>query len=274
MCLFDFWLNVFQVYVAYLTFQLWSHSHLYEDSAAGIHSRGCSKKSGKVTKGKELASPVLQPGLLSTGEQNVLDPPPRRSQSPSSFPRSFPSAPDISNADSLRDYTPQNTLRLVHPTPQRGTNPVVPMNRTETASSDRSDVTLTEGEEHPNPFGQELEAVDEKEVYVPQLSWFMTVFILSVVSLVRAELALPKKAVLINPFTACGDHCRLVGCNGERDFCNQIHQQGMDGSHSVAYCAGDRRYASGLKARFYPYRSPRRLCDSYQRLGQRSIDAE
>lgn len=69
------------------------------------------------------------------------------------------------------------------------------MLRTETASSDRSDVTLAEGEEHPNPLGQEEtpEVIDEQEVYVPQLSWFMTVCILCVVSVVREILVLPKK---------------------------------------------------------------------------------
>lgn len=72
---------------------------------------------------------------------------------------------------------------------------MVPMFRTETAASDRSEVTLTEGEEHPNPLGHEAtpEASDEKDVYVPQLSWFMTVFVLSVVSVVRTKSTPPRK---------------------------------------------------------------------------------
>lgn len=179
------------VYVAYLTFQLWSHSHLYEDSAAGIHSRGCSKKPN--AKGKEVASPVLQPGALPTVGQDPFEPPPRRSQSPSSFPRPLSSAPDLSNIDSLRDVSPQNTVRLVHPIPRRGTSSGVPMLRTETAASDRSDVTLTGGEEpdHTNTLGQEgaSEATEEKEVYEPRFSWFLTVLILAVVSVLVAIIA-------------------------------------------------------------------------------------
>lgn len=176
------------VYVAYLTFQLWSHSHLYEDSAAGIHSRGYSKKSGKNIKGKEIGSPVLQPGILPPTDRDFPERPSRRSESPSSFPRPLSSALDQSNVDSLRELSPQTTVRLVHPIPRRAGSTGIPMQRTETAESDRSEVTLAEGEEHPNPFGQETtpEGDDDQEVYVPQLSWFMTVFILAVVSVVVA----------------------------------------------------------------------------------------
>ena len=63
------------------------------------------------------------------------------------------------------------------------------MHRTETAASDRSDVTLAEGEEHPNPLGQETapESTEDKEANLPQLSWFMTVSIIAVVSVVRKK---------------------------------------------------------------------------------------
>jgi len=63
------------------------------------------------------------------------------------------------------------------------------MHRTETAVSDRSDVTLAEGEEHPNPLGQEAtpEVTNAKEADAPQLIWFMTVAIIAVVSVVRSE---------------------------------------------------------------------------------------
>jgi len=61
------------------------------------------------------------------------------------------------------------------------------MHRTETAVSDRSDVTLAEGEEHQNPLGQEAmpEVISAKEAEAPQLSWFMTVVIIAAVSVVR-----------------------------------------------------------------------------------------
>ena len=83
------------------------------------------------------------------------------------------------------------------------------MLRTETASSDRSDVTLAEGEEHPNPLGQETtpEHIDETEAYVPQLSWFMTVLILSVVSVV-SKVGFTQKSVLI-------DHLQLVAITAD-----------------------------------------------------------
>ena len=79
-------------------FQLYSHSHLYEDAAGGIHSRECTKKSKrKKMAGKEFASPVLQPGTLPLEESGVLETPPRRPESPSSFPRPLPSASDPSS---------------------------------------------------------------------------------------------------------------------------------------------------------------------------------
>jgi len=53
-------LTLVQVYVAHLTFQLYSHPHLYEDTAAGIHSREYTKKSKqKKMAGKEVVGPVL-----------------------------------------------------------------------------------------------------------------------------------------------------------------------------------------------------------------------
>ena len=150
------------------------------------------------------------------------------------------------------------------------------MLRTETASSDRSDVTLAEGEEHPNPLGQETtpEHIDETEAYAPQLSWFMTVLILSVVSVVSKVSFTQKKRPDRPPTVGC-HHCRLVGGNSERDFCNQVYQQGMDSSHSVTYGAGNRRYVGSLAELVVdPDKFPLRLRDGHQRLGKGSIDLE
>jgi len=54
-----------------------------------------------------------------------------------------------------------------------------------------SDVTLAEDEEHPNPLGQETTSgpTGVKEADLPQLSWFMTVFIIVVVSVLVAVTA-------------------------------------------------------------------------------------
>ena len=62
----------------------------------------------------------------------------------------------------------------------------MPMHWTETSASD---LTLAEGEEHPNPLGQETApgSAQDKEADLPQLSWFMTVLIISVVSVVRPK---------------------------------------------------------------------------------------
>ena len=174
-----------------MTFQLYSHSHLYEDAAAGVHSRKYPKKSSKQKKmnSEDPTSPVLQLGPLSPREPDVLEPPRRRSESLSPFPRSPPPAPDLSNDNSVRELPLQNTVRVVHPLPRGNPTPGIPMHRTETAASDRSDLTLTEGEEHPNPLGQEAAAgsANDKEADLPQLSWFMTLFIIAVVSVVRTK---------------------------------------------------------------------------------------
>jgi len=177
-------------------FQLYSHSHLYEDSAAGIHSREYTKKpKRKKTAGKELASPVLQPSTPPPEESDVLEPPPRRSGSLSSFPHPLPFAPDLSSDPLVREIPLQNTARVVHLSPTGSPTRGIPMHRTETAASDRSDVTLAEGEEHPNPLGQEPApgSTEAKEADLPQLSWFMTVFIIAVVSVVRTKCALRRR---------------------------------------------------------------------------------
>ena len=180
-------LTLLQVYIAYLTFQLYSHSHLYEDAAAGIHSREYTKKSKrKRTAGKELASPVFQLGTV---------PSPQRSESPPSFPRSPPYAPDLSSDPLARALPPQNNVRAMYPSPRGSPTRGIPMHRTETEASDRSDVTLAEGEEHPNPLGQETApgSTGAKEADLPQLSWFMTVFIIAVVSVVRTKCAIRRR---------------------------------------------------------------------------------
>jgi len=84
------------------------------------------------------------------------------------------------------------------------------MYRTETEATNRSDVTLTEGEEHPNPLGQETVpgSVENKEADLPQLSWFMTVLIVAVVSVVRSRHALRQRmGILIGFFTDGRRHC-------------------------------------------------------------------
>ena len=176
-------LTLAQVYAAYLMFQLYSHSHLYEDAAAGIHSREYRRKSKRK---KTVTSPVPQPGTPPSEEPGVLGLPPRHSESPPSFPRSLSSAPDLSSDPSVRELPPQNNVRAVHPGPRGSPTHGVPMHWTETAASD---VTLAEGEEHPNPLGQETVpgSAEAKEADLPQLSWVMTVLIISVVSVVRTK---------------------------------------------------------------------------------------
>jgi len=61
------------------------------------------------------------------------------------------------------------------------------MHRTETAVSNRSNVILVKGGEHPSPPDQEAtaEVTSAREADAPQLSsWFMTVVIIAVVSAV------------------------------------------------------------------------------------------
>jgi len=176
-----------------MVFQFYSHSHLYEDTVAGTHSRKYSKKSPKrnTMNEKEPVGPVPQPATL-TGESEVLAPPPRRPQSPSSFPRSLSSAPDLSGGHSLGELPPQNTVRLVPPSPRGSPTLGPPMDRTGSAASDRSDVTLTEGQGRgpQNPSGQQAtpEVTNDEPADTPQLSWVMTVSILTVVSVVRTQL--------------------------------------------------------------------------------------
>jgi len=170
-----------------MMFQLYSHSHLYEDAAAGTHSREYSKR--RKMRGKETPSLVLQPSPLPSGEQDVLEPPPQSPNSPSLSPRSLSPTPDLSSIRSSRELPPQSPVGLAPPSPRSGPTLSVPIHRTETAVSDRSDVTLAEGEEHPNPLGQEAtpEVTNAKEAEALQLSWFMTVAIIAVVSVVRSK---------------------------------------------------------------------------------------
>jgi len=170
-----------------MMFRLYYRSHLYEDAAAGMQSKDYSKK--RKMGREETASPVLQPGPLPAGEPGVPEPPPRHPNSPSSSPRSVSPAPDLSSISSSRELPPQNPVGLAPPTPRSGPTLSVPMHQTETAVSDRLDVTLAEGEEHPNPLGQEAtpEVTNAKVADAPQISWFMTVAIIAVVSVVRSK---------------------------------------------------------------------------------------
>jgi hypothetical protein len=63
------------------------------------------------------------------------------------------------------------------------------MDRTGSAASDSSEATLAEGQDHQTPLDQEVtpEVTADKVIAVPQLSWFMTVWILVVVSVVRMK---------------------------------------------------------------------------------------
>jgi len=164
-----------------MMFQLYSHSHLYEDAAAGTHSKEYSKK--RKMGREETASPVLQPGSLPAGEPDVPKPPPRHPNSLSSSLRSLSPVPDLPSVSSLRELPPQSPVRLAHPTPRSSPTLSVPMHRTETVASDRLDVALAEGEEHSNPLGQEAapQVSNAKEAEAPQLSWFVTVAIIAVV---------------------------------------------------------------------------------------------
>jgi len=173
-----------------MIFQLCSHSHLYEDTAAGTYSRKYSKKfpKKKKMKGKENANPVPP---LPTGGPGALEPPQRRSRTSESFPHSLSSAPGQSGVNSLRELSPQTTARLTYPGPRGSPNYEAVARRNASAISVSSEATLTEGEEHPNPLGQEVmpDATNDKATDVPQLSWFMTVSVLTVVIVVRTKLA-------------------------------------------------------------------------------------
>jgi len=60
----------------------------------------------------------------------------------------------------------------------------------------------------------------------------------------------------------------LVGGDGEREFCDQIRQQGVDNFNSVAHCACNRRYLGGFAELAIDYNGFfRRLCDRCQRVG-------
>ena len=91
------------------------------------------------------------------------------------------------------------------------------MQRTETTASE---VTLAEDEEHPNPLGQQTAPgfAGDKEADLPQLSWFMTVFIIVVVSVVRGMHAShPRLRFNWLALTAGRRHCRRTCGDGKRD---------------------------------------------------------
>jgi len=89
----------------------------------------------------------------------------------------------------MRELSSQSTARLLHPSPGGSPTLEAPAHRTASAISVSSEVTLIEGEGHPNPLGQEVtpDATNDNAADVPQLSWFMTVSVLIVVSAVRAR---------------------------------------------------------------------------------------
>jgi len=81
--------------------------------------------------------------------------------------------------------------------------------------------------------------------------------------------------ILTGSFAVGRRDCRLVGGNGEREFCDQIRQQGVDSSHPVAHCAGDCRYVGSFAELAINYNGLFcKLCDGCQCLRQGSTDVE
>ena len=50
--------------------------------------------------------------------------------------------------------------------------------------------------------------------------------------------------ILMGSIAVGRHHCRLAGDNGECDCREQVHQQGVDGSHPIAYGTGYCRYVA------------------------------
>jgi len=175
----------------------------------------------------------------------------------------------------MQEVPLQNNVKAIRPTSRGSLTRAIPMYRTGTPAINRSDATLLDYEEHPSPLGQDTVpgSVENKEADLPELSWFMTVLILVVVSVVRTKHALRQRmGILIGSFTDGRHHCQMGCDNSERECCKQVCQQGVDGSHSFAFDTGDRRYVSDLNReadRDTFFFRLRRRC---QRLGQGSTD--
>jgi hypothetical protein len=183
--------------VAYLVFQLYSHPHLYEDSVAGTRSRRFSIKQLNRTP-KELGSTKTEDNKKTEDIKQTQDNDSTHGRSTSvtvldsSSQRLSPSGTLVSQnslkkENSLTDVAAHDTVKLVENEGCVWDN-VPYLYETSTEDSDPS-LQTSSGVRFDNkkePGVEEQDTSDNKKIMEPKLSWFMTILLLGVVTVVSS----------------------------------------------------------------------------------------
>lgn len=171
------------VYGAYLIFQLYSHTHLYKDTAEGSKSRRFSARPPNKVLQRLVRLPSVKKSIHTHTRSSSLTLRGSSSAENSDTPMSpiSPTSPKLLKPDtSLDDVDAQDTIKLVHKDDCVWDN-VSYLYRTPSRSSDVSDDEMITEEERKQ---QEKEEVDKEKAKEPKLSWFMTIFLLLSVTVV------------------------------------------------------------------------------------------
>jgi len=208
------------VYLSYLLFQLWSHTHLYKDQ----HDKKSSRLSASIRENR-LRDKAESRGRIPLQRFNTQPAPDyRRPLIQGSYPdlrRSFVLSPRAGSETSFDVETTFNSPfangQSVAFRPEGG---AIPMSRESTYSGDVSSPTTLIPESHPVYLDIDVESRPE-----PKMSWFLTLSLLVLVTAVRSSaLARYASEVILSPGT-CG-YCRVVGDGHGWNFDNDKQRMG------------------------------------------------
>lgn len=175
------------VYFAYLLFQLWSHTHLYNDQHNKKSNRLSASLREKRTNRKSkyedipLSRTNSQPDFAKLDSYSPLAPPSRRfAYSLSNNSSDLTLTSRAESPSEKGPYFPQTRVSTVHSAYEMG---AVPMSRSTTltesiSSSARAGSPLSREEPHQYELDDRTTAFEK----VPQLSWFLTIFLLIIVT--------------------------------------------------------------------------------------------
>lgn len=177
-----------QVYAGYLTFQLWSHTNLYQDNLA-IKSTRYDKPlfqgiSDKLHHHKTDETLAVEPEPTSYGSPLTMSP----MQSPD-----LVRTQNITQRSNTINSNPMlDSIMSENPNPSSTTHASQP-------------VTFAS---HDNIVDQERqEETDDVEVEIPTLNLYMTVGLLVVVTVVSCFPSIPCK--MLSGLTGCCGYCRI-----------------------------------------------------------------
>ena len=168
-------LIIIPVYISYLVFQLWSHTHFYEDSktASDKLSRAIKKRNaGKRPGASDSQLTLVTPRKLTAPYES---PSPYGSDADFSRPKAQERCweGDLSNVNLMEDQLPDSADHSMHHK-RHGSR------ASQETTTDRS----PGNSEPPTPTSSDSPVNEEEQILHPRLSWVMTLLLLTAVTIV------------------------------------------------------------------------------------------